>query len=249
MPSQQSHPWFRLREAAREALSVVAPAECCGCGRSDRSVCPDCLGELRGQATCRVLAGGVESLPAWSVLEYAGVAREVLLAFKEDGRVDATSALAAPLRAALASALSDAPFGEVVNLAVIPSSRAASRRRGYHPTGLLLASAGFRASRVLHSVRQTEDQAALGFADRAWNREGSLRAAHRAAGRTYLIVDDILTTGATVREAWRALEEAGGRVIAAATIASTRRRTDAASDDRGPPEVCGDFSAARVYGG
>lgn len=78
-----------------------------------------------------------------------------------------------------------------------------------------------RASRALRAARQTADQASLGSAERTANREGSLAAVRRLDGRCFVVVDDIVTTGATLREARRAITEAGGRVLCAVALANT----------------------------
>ena len=70
---------------------------------------------------------------------------------------------------------------------------------------------------------------ALGVADRERNVAGSMRLRpadeRRIAGRTVLLVDDVVTTGATLREAARALTAAGARVLGAAAVASTPLHT------------------------
>jgi predicted amidophosphoribosyltransferase len=79
------------------------------------------------------------------------------------------------------------------------------------------------------------DQAGLGAAARAANLTGSMccrsAALRRLAGRrrraTLVVCDDVITTGATAREAQRALEAVGLHVAAVAAIAATRRRLPA----------------------
>jgi predicted amidophosphoribosyltransferase len=233
-----------IREAWFDALAVLAPTNCTGCGAADRALCDACRAHLSAapqsvqldysaqlnqsahlnhSAQLNRLAGPTP-LVVWSALDYSGVPRSILLAFKDGSRTDAARALARPLRSALAAALAAAPAGPAVRLAVIPSTRAAFRRRGYHPVELVLAAARLRAEHPLRLARQTADQAGLGLAARAENRAGSLRARRQLRGNAYLIVDDILTTGATILEARRAIEAAGGVVRGAVTIAYTRRR-------------------------
>ena len=76
-------------------------------------------------------------------------------------------------------------------------------------------------------VGRPEDQAGLGAAQRRANLEGRFRAraprSSRPAGAV-LLVDDVVTSGATLREAQRALEESGWSPRAAVTLAATRRR-------------------------
>lgn len=247
-----------VHDVVADALAILAPVECAGCGAPDRGLCALCHAELRPEPGRRLLEGARAPLPVWSSLDYAGAARSVLLAYKEGGRTDAAGSLAPVLGAAVGAALAgtastgwtphaDGVAGPVA-LAIIPSSRDSFRRRGYHPTALVLRRAGLRPSGVLSAARQTEDQAGLDLAERAWNRDGSLRASRFAQGRAFLIVDDILTTGATVREARRALESAGGAVLGAATIAATRRRDGSAGRAGNSARQSGDFHAGRVYG-
>jgi len=134
-----------------------------------------------------------------------------------------------PLRLAVAAALAAPAAGSggtddrSVHLVTIPSSRKAWRGRGFHPVELLLARAGLTGTPVLRQVGGTTDQVGLGREARAGNRHGSLLARRPLAGFRCVIVDDILTTGATILEARRAVLEAGGEVLGLATLAETRR--------------------------
>lgn len=100
------------------------------------------------------------------------------------------------------------------------------RARGYDPVRLLLRRAGVGAPVVagLRVARRTRDQAGLPAAERERNLRGALRGRPVLAGRRLLIVDDVLTTGATLREAARAATEAGGAVLGAAVLARVPRR-------------------------
>ncbi|HEY9564118.1 MAG TPA: phosphoribosyltransferase family protein, partial [Nocardioides sp.] len=94
-------------------------------------------------------------------------------------------------------------------------------------------------------VGRVLDQAGLDSTERHANLEGSMscrptvRAALSARGvRAWtVVVDDVLTTGATAREAQRALESAGVPVLGIATVAATRKRL------RGPHGTRGELSA------
>jgi predicted amidophosphoribosyltransferase len=152
------------------------------------------------------------------------VAARVLRALKEDGRTGLARALAPALAAAVAAL--DAPGAVVVP---VPSSRAALRRRGYRVAELLARRAELAPVRALRSVRTVADQRGLGRAQRRENVAGSLRAVRGnvLTGRDVVIVDDVVTTGATLAEAARALRAAGARVVGAATVAATPRRSPA----------------------
>ena len=200
------------------------PTECSGCGMPDRALCGACLAALAPEVHSSERSGVL----VWSALDYSGVARKVLGAFKDGGRTDAAGALARPLQAAVVAALAPVTEGAGVHLVTVPSSRRAWRIRGYHPVGLLLGRAGLRATPVLRPVGETQDQVGLGSAERGRNRTGSLVALRPLHGFRALIVDDILTTGATVLEVRRAVIAAGGQIVGVATLAETRRRFPAA---------------------
>lgn len=225
------------RESLLDAAAVLLPVSCSGCGAPDRPVCRACLAALAPRPRSIVLrADG--TLPAWAALDYEGIPRRVLLACKDGGRTDAAPALAGALRAAVRATMAESAAagdaggavpdaGAALLPVLIPSTRAAYRARGYHPTGLILARARILVPplwRALRLTRQTADQAGLDRADRDGNRRGSLRASPRLQGRRCLIVDDILTTGATAREAARAIDAVGGRAVGVAVIAHTRLR-------------------------
>jgi predicted amidophosphoribosyltransferase len=116
----------------------------------------------------------------------------------------------------------------------MPSSRAALRRRGDHPVGDLVAAAaaqtpGSPLVRPLLRVQRTvADQSTLGHRERAENLCGAyaLRSGAGAeiAGRAIVLVDDVVTTGATLAEAARVIRSRGGTVVGAATLAATQRR-------------------------
>ena len=216
-----------LRDALLDAWALVMPVECAGCGAPDRGLCAECAGYLVAVPTPRTTPGG---LPVVTALRYESVVRRVILSFKEQHRTDAAAPLARPLTSALAAA----PGAE---LAPVPTSRAAYRRRGYDPVALLVRKAGGTPARVLRVARATSTQKTLGVEERAANLHGALVARRDLSGREFVIVDDILTSGATLDEASRAISEAGGRVVGAVTLAFTPRlfafRDNVAREDYG----------------
>lgn len=207
-----------------EALAVVFPTACSGCGKLDVSLCAACRLALHP----RVRSVERDGFTAWAALEYAGTNRSVIAAYKDGGRTDAAPALAAALRHSIGAALqhgvkaADGPAS--VHLVTIPSSTAAWRIRGYHPVNLLVARCGLRPLAVLEGVGEAVDQVGLTREQRATNKHGSMRSRRQLNGQKFLLVDDIVTTGASVREATRALSAAGGTVIGVAALAETPRR-------------------------
>ncbi|TQL48592.1 ComF family protein [Homoserinimonas aerilata] len=205
-----------LAGAALDAAAVLLPVDCAGCGEPDRGLCRDCRVALL-PAPRGSLVGG--SLPVTAALSYEGVVRRSILALKEQGRTD----VARVLGGGLGEAVRAAALGTgVVELCPMPTSDDSWRRRGYDPVGLLLRSSGLpRAGRMLRHARHHRHQKALGRQERAENLAGSLAARHALDGRRVLLVDDVVTTGATLLEAARAVRAAGGQVVGAAVLAAT----------------------------
>lgn len=210
-----------------DLLDLVLPRDCAGCGAPGRALCRACTGLLLGAPPFAhrpsPAPAGLPPLTAAAV--YDGVVRALLLAHKEHGRVG----LAGPLGRALAAAA--APYGPGVVVVPVPSSRAAVRARGHDHARRLASGAaralGLRASPLLVPVRAVADQSGLDAVSRAGNLAGALGARRDLSGVEVLVVDDVVTTGATLAEAARALTAAGARVRGAAVVAATARRRPA----------------------
>jgi len=152
------------------------------------------------------------------------------LAYKERGRVDLAEPLGAALGAAIRAALDACPDERRTGrelVVPVPASSAGARGRGFDHVALLVGHAGYRPSDLLAWHREALDQAGLDAAARAANLadalEISMGADHRLAGACgVVLVDDVVTTGATLGEAARALHHAGVPIAAAAALAATR---------------------------
>jgi predicted amidophosphoribosyltransferase len=165
----------------------------------------------------------------------------MVVGHKDRGQWGFRGILADLLTTAVQAAVSPVPVGQPVVLVPVPSRPGSSRRRGYDPPGALVRGAARRlrgqgrpavAVPLLVSGAGVRDQAGLGAADRAANLAGSMscpaarlrRLARRVGAAHVVVCDDVLTTGATAREAQRALAAVGVRPIAVAAVAATRRR-------------------------
>src|SRR5476649_358350 len=88
----------RITGALLDALAVLSPVDCAGCGSPDRALCEHCQLELEPAVTPRTLPDGST---VFTALRYEGVVRRTLLALKESGRTDVAKPLSASLSAAV----------------------------------------------------------------------------------------------------------------------------------------------------
>jgi predicted amidophosphoribosyltransferase len=150
------------------------------------------------------------------VTEYTATAANLVNEVKERGRT--------LLLNWIVEQLDNVELPPGVTLVAVPSSKAAWRARGFVPAEELARRLARRrllpyAPSLLAYVRGSADQAPLGRSERQVNRENSMSS--RSCDKRVLLVDDVVTTGATLREAKRALEAAGAQVVGFVTFAET----------------------------
>ncbi|AEW94375.1 MULTISPECIES: ComF family protein [Streptomycetaceae] len=233
-----------MRGWYREITDLVLPVDCAGCGRARCTLCDECRAGLYGPGTVRrvrpdPVPPGLPPVHAAGV--YEGSTRAVLLAHKERGALR----LAEPLGRALAEAVrgvvgAEGRVGEgapgaapdPLFLVPVPSSPRSTAARGHDPLRRIALRAarelrrhgvGAQVLPVLRQRRAVADQAGLTASQRLANLAGALgvvKGAERLLTSGWVVVvDDLLTTGASVVEAARAVREAGGRVVGAAVVA------------------------------
>lgn len=209
-----------------DLLDLVLARECAGCGVAAALLCPVCAGWL---ATGPLGLVEPDPRPVGFPLCVAGAPylppiRPILLAHKEHGR----HSLVRPLGALLAEAVLGLRPADGTVLVPVPSGRRAVRVRGHDHALRLAQQAGSRTGRpvvpLLRPARRVADQAGLSSRARAVNLTGAFRARSIPASRPVIVVDDVVTTGATLVEACRALRAAGVQVRGAAVLAATLRR-------------------------
>ncbi|MFT4234208.1 MAG: phosphoribosyltransferase family protein [Microbacterium sp.] len=205
--------------AVRDAAALLLPVACAGCSAPGTSLCDLCRGEIVAHPVTHEVGG---LAPVTTALRFEGVTASALRRFKSDPRPQLARAFAPALREALVAC---AVRTRVLALAVpVPDQAASLRRRGFRPVEQLMHLAGVAPTRSLRWVRTPSDQRALGADERAANLDGALRAARALDGVDVVVVDDIVTTGATIREAQRALASAGANVVGAVALARTPKR-------------------------
>lgn len=205
-----------MRGALSEALAFVLPVACPGCGAHGTALCEACRDLLSARVLTRELGGRV----AHAALPYEGVPAVAIRAMKERGRTDIAGAFAPAMRSVLAAAVRDLDAAMFVP---VPTSRRSMRQRGYRVPDLLVRRAGATVVRLLRPASAAGDQRALGRDQRRRNVAGTMRARRRAlrGDPPVVIVDDVITTGATCEEAATALADAGFDVACAVALAST----------------------------
>lgn len=213
-----------------KVLSYVAPHPCSGCGKLGAHVCENCKYDIITEPyECCIGCGKPAGLTgicmqcsvpydkAWCVGERAGVLQKLVDDFKFHNAASAY----APLTDMLLSRLDELPSNTIV--VPIPTVAAHVRERGYDHT-LLLASAVARArslrmERLLTRVTSTKQRDATRKV-RLAQAKAAFRITRSVDGTVpYLIIDDVVTTGATMYYAAATLREAGAQHVWVAAIA------------------------------
>ncbi len=240
-----------VRSSVRSSVDLTAlvelalPVDCAGCGAGDVRLCPGCRdlldvepGPPPQSPARRALLTGV---PVATCGRFEGRVARMVHAWKDGGRHDLTSVLAEVLARAVRSL--EPAAGTV--LVPVPSSPGAVRRRGGDVVADLARAAAVRAGLPprggprLRQVRRTRDQASLGVGERASNVDQAFGPSRwmvpRPGGRGCIVVDDVLTTGASAAEAVRAVRSLGWSVAGVATVCATPRRLDTGPDRASRP--------------
>jgi len=225
-----------LAAALRGALDLVTPTACAGCGRVDAVVCEQCAAALfdvprRADLDAPLLRAGP---PTWAAAPYTGTTRQVVLAWKA-GRED----LHPLMREAVAglvdrwASLGEAPAAGTVGVVPAPSGWV-RRARGLVVTRQMaevvattLDRPGLRAT-VTDVVRRRGHGhlAGLWTGARAAARRTNLRVHAVPAVDCWVLVDDVVTSGATLAATAAALEAASRRAVSVAfVLAATPRRS------------------------
>jgi ComF family protein len=242
----QSRVGSALSIVGREALRIVLPSWCVVCRRElpwterTASCCADCWASLPKYRVpkcvscaspsplpdvepylciaCRKDPLPVEWCEAWG--EYAGGLERLLHALKFERHDFLAGSLASLVEETL-RARGDLAFDAVV---AVPMSRAKLRQRGYNQAELLARALSSRVRvgcdmTLLRRRGERATQSTLPRRDRAANVRGAFAASSRVKGKSILVVDDICTTGETLRACAVTLLRAGAARVCAVTVA------------------------------
>lgn len=238
-----------LRRLGDRLLDIALPPRCLACGTivaDPGTLCATCWPGVdfiaAPQCACcglplsatvggdHLLCGScLVSRPPWrrarAVFRYRGVGRDLVISFKHGDRLDAAPTLARWLSRAGAELLADANL--IVPVPLHPRRLFARR---YNQSAVLALALGKLSGTpvgvdALVRVRRTPSQGGLDRSGRAANVRGAIAVARRTAvkGRRIVLIDDVLTTGATVGVCVRALQRAGAVSIDILTLARVTR--------------------------
>ncbi|GKU56085.1 ComF family protein [Mycobacterium montefiorense] len=207
-------------------LDLILPTECGGCGAPSTRWCGACAMEfvVKPDEPHLVSPRVDAQAPVFALGRYAGARRQAILGMKEHGRGDLVAPLAQALAVGVHRLLAWGIVATPLTIVPAPTRRSVARRRGGDPVTRLatLAMARHPDVAVVSALRMralTRDSVGLGTAERERNVAGRVLLRGRRPLTEVLLVDDIVTTGATARESVRVLSAAGVRVTAVLAIA------------------------------
>lgn len=209
----------------KSLAELVFPSRCIGCSQLGISICSICRKSWHPHIYHRGIKVLDNTYPVISAIEYSPIASRVLLRAKEANQKAADQLLVKALTHSLQYFLKNYGSGDLV---AIPSRRSATRKRGRNfmqeITQSLANIESLKSMEILHHQRAVRDQSKLNSQQRNRNIAGAFSATGNLANLTasgnigpLIIVDDLVTTGATLAEAIRALRAAGFSVIGAVT--------------------------------
>lgn len=229
----------RWHHLSLHALDTIFPPKCVGCGQRGHWLCPACLRRVERLAlpACGVCGqpadpaapahgcGRAALVTISAAGVYAGPLRQAVHALKYNGRHGVAATLATLLAPPLAQLVREGDL-----LAPIPLHPARERERGYNQAAILASELRYLlpldlATAALRRTRATADQVTLSGEQRVRNVRGAFAAdSSIVKGRRVWLLDDVCTTGATLRAGAQALRAAGAREVRGAAVAMTPRQ-------------------------
>jgi predicted amidophosphoribosyltransferase len=210
---------------------ILFPSRCIGCSKLGISICSDCRRDWHLHIYNREIEVLGSIYPVLSAVQYSPIASRVLLSAKESQIAAADLLIAKALRHSLKFFINRYGKGTLIS---VPSRKSAVRKRGRDFLNTLTTDIGLdlevsTASPLSHH-RKVRDQSQLNIAQRSQNISGAFAVSPQFATLTspgniapnLIVIDDLITTGATLTEAIRALRTAGFTVLGAVTSCTAK---------------------------
>ncbi len=203
----------RVQAATSWLMDLVFPPTCGGCGRADFSFCDECLQELAATPLFVTIKSLAEQSRVFATGAHEGMLRKAVQALKYSGAIELDKILAERQLQALQGI--DWRFDAVVP---VPLHANRLEKRGYNQSELLsrilAQSLGVACQPgLLQRLRDTKEQAQLERGERRQNVEGAFAAMGDLSGQRILLVDDVVTTGATMSQCALALRAGGAAAV------------------------------------
>lgn len=203
-------------KSLKSLQEIIFPVRCLGCSALGLEICSQCRSKWNPHIY-RSWSRTSPYFPIFSSIQYSTVASKVLLAAKENNIKLADDLLVQALQRSFHFCAKERGVGVLVP---IPSRHEVARSRGRQfitELSLRLSKGtGIETIEMLSHIRKVRDQSSLDAKQRLVNIEGSMKSL-RYLSEKVILVDDLVTTGATIHEGARALRENGIEVIAAVT--------------------------------
>ncbi|MGZ7495993.1 ComF family protein [Corynebacterium sp. ZY180755] len=196
-------------------FELLLPVSCAGCGVAGVRVCDECKAQWTGLPQ-RITTRADPHAPIWSLGPYGGSRRRALIALKERGRRDVARPMGAAIGAAVRFLIACGELDEDILLVPAPTSRASARKRGGDPVMRMILNTGFDVWKAVEHTRGVKDSVGLDVQGRRKNLAGHVRftgaTTMPSPERGVLVVDDVITTGATMAVTLAVLTSAGVKV-------------------------------------
>jgi len=212
-----------MKKIVKFILDLLFPIECLGCGQADQWLCPSCLNKIKlnfdGRPQAQNKDCGLSGV--WVAADY----RDPLLAgaiksFKYDFVSDLGGSLAEVLQRYLAIKINNQEISNFDLVVPVPLSRKRHLWRGFNQAEILASIIGAKfgwpiCTALLFRQANNRPQVGLGAAARQKNVKGifTIKNGAEFKGKKILLIDDVLTSGATLSECAKALAAAGAGEI------------------------------------
>lgn len=211
---------FRRSAGRAGFIELVLPRRCAGCGKVGERLCRQCR-KLLAQPPRRIAPKADVLAPVYACGAYGGPHREVILEMKERNNRAIRPYIAAVLRAAVETLQARGEFSHRLTLVPAPTRARSARLRGGDPITQLCTASGFPTWQAVRLASAMPDQSGLNRDDRLHNVRGNVQLVRSVPrGAEVVVVDDVITTGATLAATVDTLTYAGADVAGCVVLAA-----------------------------